>query len=364
MATAHVSFARPATRSYLNNFTEHRRTAVATFGEGERFPGLSKSASCPGPGHYRVGRDLPESPKDRAVAHTHTHMVAASRVSAILGCLRVVCAGVEARLPSPKICCCARVCARRAPAAPLPDCAAADGAAETRLASLREAISEAVGAGALRRTDATMAAAVASALFGAPRRPPLVGAYIGGGLRPGAPHRSCWRYRCRLKRRRRSAPRDGCGVPWWAGPCHARRPTSLRALAGVCRTPRGPRGGPGLWRRHVLRWARAIGSAEHMGSRCGMGSGGLRRPHWRRRPHGLHHLRRLRRPQGLQRRHGLRPPQSSRRHLSLVLLIAPNTLRHTTGEAGSGDRSIPLWGAKLVEGKHVEGEGEAAVCRA
>mmetsp|Transcript_46665 Transcript_46665/g.117393 ORF Transcript_46665/g.117393 Transcript_46665/m.117393 type:complete len:220 (+) Transcript_46665:28-687(+) len=46
---------------YLDSFTQHKRTTNTTIGNDTRFR-LGKSASCPGPGYYRVDRDLPENP--------------------------------------------------------------------------------------------------------------------------------------------------------------------------------------------------------------------------------------------------------------------------------------------------------------
>lgn len=48
---------------YLNNFSEHKGSLAYSIGRDSRFK-LSKSASCPGPGHYRCERDHPENELD------------------------------------------------------------------------------------------------------------------------------------------------------------------------------------------------------------------------------------------------------------------------------------------------------------
>lgn len=44
----------------MNNFTAHKKTPTTTIDRAVRWR-MPRSASCPGPGHYRVDRDLPEN---------------------------------------------------------------------------------------------------------------------------------------------------------------------------------------------------------------------------------------------------------------------------------------------------------------
>lgn len=56
---------------YLNNFSEHKGQTAYSIGRDSRFK-MSKSASCPGPGHYRVERDYPENELDDVGSHGRT----------------------------------------------------------------------------------------------------------------------------------------------------------------------------------------------------------------------------------------------------------------------------------------------------
>mmetsp|Transcript_2999 Transcript_2999/g.8084 ORF Transcript_2999/g.8084 Transcript_2999/m.8084 type:complete len:223 (-) Transcript_2999:239-907(-) len=56
---------------YLNNFSEHKGPQQYSIGKDDRFK-LSKSASCPGPGHYRCERDYPVNELDDMGSFSHT----------------------------------------------------------------------------------------------------------------------------------------------------------------------------------------------------------------------------------------------------------------------------------------------------
>mmetsp|Transcript_91810 Transcript_91810/g.286192 ORF Transcript_91810/g.286192 Transcript_91810/m.286192 type:complete len:227 (-) Transcript_91810:81-761(-) len=56
---------------YLNNFSEHKGPLAYSIGQDSRFK-LSKSASCPGPGHYRVDREHPENEFDDVGSFSRT----------------------------------------------------------------------------------------------------------------------------------------------------------------------------------------------------------------------------------------------------------------------------------------------------